>query len=100
MLYGRDFLYDGINPYVPTDIQMGMAPIMANAILHLDETVWYVLGENFTPYCQLTRDGRTLDAEYITPWLMRLTEDPETTNPEELEIRVVDKHNEILSDID
>ena len=100
VLYGRDFLYDGINPYVPTDIQMGMAPIMANAILHLDETVWYVLGENFTPYCQLTRDGRTLDAEYITPWLMRLTEDPETTNPEELEIRVVDKHNEILSDID
>ena len=98
VLYGRDFLYDGINPYVPTDIQMGMAPIMANAILHLDETVWYVLGENFTPYCQLTRDGRTLDAEYITPWLMRLTEDPETTNPEELEIRVMDKHNEILSD--
>ena len=54
----------------------------------------------YATWGEACRDGRTLDAEYITPWLMRLTEDPETTNPEELEIRVVDKHNEILSDID
>ncbi len=98
VLYGQDYLYGGTNPYTPTDMQMGMAPITVNAILHLDETAWYVLGENFSPYCQIFRDGRQLEAEYVTPWLMRLTEDPETTNPDDLQIQVVDKHNEILSD--
>ena len=45
------------------------------------EEIWYVLGENFSPYCQVTIEGRRLDAEYITPRLIRLTEDPETDNP-------------------
>ena len=36
VLYGQDYLYGGTNPYTPADMQMGMAPITVNAILHLD----------------------------------------------------------------
>lgn len=98
VLYGRQYLYGGTSPYLPTDMQMGMAPIEVTEIVREGEDLWYILGENFSPYCQVTVDGKTLDAEYITQRLMRLTEDPGTTDPADLEIRVVDKHNEILSD--
>ena len=98
VLYGRDYLYGGTNPYVPTDMQMGMSPIAVHSILHVGESAWYLTGENFSPYCQVTCGGRQLDAAYVTPWLMRLAEDPETQDPSDLEILVVDKHNEILSD--
>ena len=44
------------------------------------------------------RDGKRLEAEYVSPRLIRLEEDPKTEDPGELVIQVVDKHNEILSD--
>ena len=97
-LYGKNYLHGGASPYEPTDMQMGMAPITVSSIVQQGEEIWYVLGENFSPYCQVTIEGRRLDAEYITPRLIRLTEDPETDNPGDLQIQVVDKHNEILSD--
>ena len=97
-LYGKNYLHGGASPYEPTDMQMGMAPITVSSIVQQGEEIWYVLGENFSPYCQVTIEGRRLDAEYITPRLIRLPEDPETNNPGDLQIQVVDKHNEILSD--
>ena len=99
VLYGRKYLYGGTSPYAPTDMWMGMEPITVDAILRLGERTqtWFLLGKNFSPYCQVTRDGGRLEAEYVAPWLMVLTEDPETADPSALRIQVVDPHNEILS---
>ena len=36
---------------------------------------WLILGWNFTPFCQVTEDGRRLDTEYVSPRLLRVTED-------------------------
>lgn len=98
VLYGHEYLYAGENPYVRTDLEMGMAPIRVNQILQSGEDFWYIIGESFSPYCQVTRDGKRLEAKYISPRLIRLEEDPKTEDPGELVIQVVDKHNEILSD--
>ena len=98
VLYGHEYLYAGENPYVRTDLEMGMAPIQVNQILQSGEDFWYIIGENFSPYCQVTRDGNRLEAEYVSPRLIRLEEDPKTEDPKDLVIQVVDKHNEILSD--
>lgn len=98
VLYGHEYLYAGENPYVRTDLEMGMAPIQVNQILQSGEDFWYIIGESFSPYCQVTRDGKRLEAEYVSPRLIRLEEDPKTEDPGELVIQVVDKHNEILSD--
>ena len=97
VLYGADYLYGGASPYAPTDMQMGMSPIVIRAIIQ-DREGWYLLGENFSPYCQVYRDsGGQLDTTYVSPRILRLEEDPETVDPGELNIRVVDKHDEILS---
>lgn len=39
-----------------------------------------------------------MKTQYISPWLLRLLEDPETEDVQELAIRVVDRHRQILSD--
>ena len=98
VLYGHEYLYAGENPYVRTDLEMGMVPIRVNQILQSGEDFWYIIGESFSPYCQVIRDGKRLEAKYISPRLIRLEEDPKTEDPGELVIQVVDKHNEILSD--
>ena len=98
VLYGERHLYEGENPYSPTELEMGMAPIRVNQILRSGDDFWYVIGENFSPYCQVIRGGKRLEAEYVSPRLIRLEEDPKTEDPGELVIQVVDKHNEILSD--
>ena len=97
VLYGQNYLYGGESPYEPTDMQMGMAPITIQSLSHRGE-VWYISGENFTPYCKVTVDGELLKTIYLSPWLLQVTEDPGTTDVNDLVISVVDKHHEILSD--
>ena len=96
-LYGSGYLYGERGRYQPTEMEMGMVPI---EITGMEQRAgdWFILGENFTPYCEVTKDGELLETEYEAPWLLRVTEDPDTTDYRDLEISVVDKHNEILSD--
>ena len=97
VLYGQMYLYGGEDPYAATDMRMGMVPITAEKLEQWGDT-WYLTGEHFTPYCRVTVDGKALDAVYLSPWMMKIMEDPGTTDVRQLQIEVVDSHNEILSD--
>ena len=97
VLYGKNYLYGGKTPYQPTELRMGMEPITITGLWEKDGA-WYVGGENFSPHCQVVRAGDRLETEYLSPYLLRLTEDPETTEAGELEMQVVDKHNKVLSE--
>lgn len=76
---------------------MGVLPITLGG-LSREGGAWLLFGQNFTPYCKVTRGDRVLKTQYISPWLLRLLEDPETEDVQELAIRVVDRHRQILSD--
>ncbi|MDD3347232.1 LTA synthase family protein [Oscillibacter sp.] len=97
MLYGQKYLYGGQTPYAATQMQMGVAPIVLEGLSQRGD-VWYLSGENFTPYCKVTVKGKLLDTIYLSPWLLQVTEDPGTEDAGDLFISVVDKHREILSD--
>ena len=95
-LYGKGYCYEDKARYKPTEMEMGMVPI---EITGMEQRAgdWFILGENFTPYCVVTQNGQLLDTEYEAPWLLRVTEEPNTADYRDLEISVVDKHNEVLS---
>lgn len=97
VLYGQDYLYGGEIPYRPTELRMGVAPIIIRTLSHSGKA-WYISGQNFTPYCKVTVDGELLETIYMSPTLLQVVEDPGTTRVEDLSISVVDKHKEILSD--
>ena len=95
-LYGKGYCYKDKARCKPTEMEMGMVSI---EITGMEQRAgdWFILGENFTPYCVVTQDGQLLDTEYEAPWLLRVTEEPDTADYRDLEISVVDKHNEVLS---
>ena len=95
-LYGREYLMDS-SAYAPTDLQMGVAPMFLEGLVHQGEG-WFLFGRNFTPYCKVSRDGEFLKTEYVSPRLLRVLEDPGTEDVEELSISVVDRHRQVLSD--
>ena len=96
-LYGQEYLQKRFGEsYAPTDMKMGCAPISIESVTEVNG-VWYVHGENFSPYCRVTVDGNLLETEYLSPWLLRLKKDPECT-ADQMVISVVDTHQEILSD--
>lgn len=84
-------------PYEPSQMQLGMSPIEIQRLFELGGE-WYVSGVNFSPYCRVMSGSRQLDTVYMSAQLLKVTEDPETDNAEDLSIRVVDKHNEVLTD--
>lgn len=97
VLYGQKYLYDGESPYEPTDMKMGMAPITIRSVTH-GMDAWYINGENFSPYCKVTVNGKELKTAYISPWILQVQENPGTMDVEDFNIRVIDTHKEILSD--
>lgn len=96
-LYGQKLLTGGTSPYTAADMTMGMAPITITD-LYQSGDAWYVSGANFSPYCRVWNGEDLLKTEYLSPWLLRLKEDPGTSAAKDLSIRVVDKHHETLSD--
>ena len=97
VLYGQRYLYGGETPYAPTDMQMGCVPIRITNMFERGG-VWYIQGENFSPYCEVTVDGNLLKTDYICGTLLTLEEDPGVLTVDDLYISVVDTHHEILSD--
>ena len=98
-LYGEQYFYRGESPYKPTDIQMGTVPIeMKRVFEHKGE--WYLVGENLTPYCKVFVDGDQVKSTYRSPRLLKLKSEPESKDLKDYQIKVMDKHKEVLSVVD
>ena len=95
-LYGAGYQYGERGRYQPAEMEMGMVPIVITGMRPQGEN-WLILGENFTPYCVVTENGARRETEYVSPKLLRVTEALDTTDYRDLEILVVDRHNEVLS---
>ena len=95
-LYGRRYLTGGRPVREPADMAMGACPITLGG-LYRSEGAWYVSGVNFSPYCRIFAGEREVECTYLSPWLLRLEEDPGARSPSELTVRVVDEDGEVLS---
>ena len=98
-LYGEHYLTGGQPAYEPADMKMGVRPITVSEYIKLEEN-WYIVGENFTPYCKATVNGEILETEYLNSHIMRVLDDEmvqEIQSVEDIKISVVEKYNEVLS---
>lgn len=80
MLYGEEYIFDGVNPFFPMEMKMGIKDIKIDKII-MQDGEYYIMGENFTKYSKASMDGNILKTSYISPTLLRITED---TNPHDL----------------
>lgn len=68
ILYGKQYVYGGINPYVATDIKMGINDqIIKDIIVKDEDDEEYIVieGDNFTKYCHVFINDQRYNTEYI-----------------------------------
>lgn len=96
MLYGKGYIYGGINPYKPTDMQMGVKEIKIQRIVKIGEK-YYIKGKNFTEYSKISLDGEPLKTVYLAPTILALNEEVDPTDVKKMKVSQVEKNKEILS---
>lgn len=69
MLYGDYLAYNGVNPYVATDLKLGLNEILVSSIATLDDDVGtvYIYGKHFTNYSKVYINDEAQDTVYIDP---------------------------------
>ena len=84
MLYGDMAVYEGENPYDPTEMQMGLEPIRIRDVYRTEvlaaeeEPVLYLYGQNFTEWSVIAIDGKAVETLFLNDRLLAATELPES----------------------
>ena len=71
MLYGKQYVYDGINPFQQTDMIFGLKDVVINSIVKKDDYI-VVYGSNFTDYSKVFLNGKEQNTEKISTNTLRI----------------------------
>lgn len=86
MLYGDQEVFEGVNPYEPTELQMGIDEIriqevyMKTSLVTEDEPLMYVRGQNFTEWSKIAINGDTVETIFLNDHLLATMELPRSEN--------------------
>ncbi len=75
VLYGKQYSYDGENPFERTKMRMGIYDTTLDSIQVVSETdhTYYIQGTNFTPSSQVKINGEWYDTVYVNPTKLIIT---------------------------
>lgn len=96
MLYGKRYIYGETNPFVATDMKMGVKTIKVDEVVKIGDD-YYIKGQNFTEYSKISLDGKILDTVYLGPTILALKEDVDPEDAAKMKVSQVEKNKEVLS---
>lgn len=97
ILYGKDYIYGGINPIDPTNMKMGVREINVDKLVKVGSK-YYIKGKNFTPSSTITLNGKVLDTIFLGPTVLGLLEENVSSDDiSKMKVSQIDKNQEILS---
>ena len=96
MLYGEDYIFGGINPFLPTDMKMGVRQIRVDEVVQIGKK-YYLKGQNFTPFSKISMGDKVLDTIYLGPSILGLLEEVDKEDVSKMKVSQVEKNKEILS---
>ena len=96
LLYGKQYIYGGKNPYEPTKLKMGVKDIRIDEVVKIGEN-YYIKGQNFTEYSKISLDGEILKTVYLGPTILALKEEVDPADVSRMKISQVEKNKEVLS---
>ncbi len=71
-LYGENYVYSGINPFVASDITMGTKKVTVSDVYEDTDSNLYVAGQNFTSYTHIYFNDKEIKTTYISPNKIRI----------------------------
>lgn len=97
MLYGKNYIYGGVNPFTATDMQMGVNEIKITDVVKIGEK-YYIKGEHFNNYSKVTLNGKELDTIFLGENVLGLLEEVDPDDVVNMKVSQIEyKTNEILS---
>ena len=96
MLYGKRYIYGETNPYVATNMKMGVKTIKVDEVVKIGDE-YYIKGQNFTEYSKISLDGKILDTVYLGPTILALKEKVDPEEAVNMKVSQVEKNKEVLS---
>ncbi len=94
MLYGEMEVYEGVNPFTPTNLQMGVEEISIEHVyvkkskLTEDEPMVYISGQNFTEWSKVVINGEVMETIFLNTELLAVEKLPkEETGRYEIIVR-------------
>ena len=96
MLYGKNYVYGGSDPFRKTKLHMGVREIKVEKIFNFGDST-YVVGQNFTPYSKVAVKGNFEDTVFVNSKILRLPNAVENSDPKEFSVSQVGKYNAVLS---
>ena len=75
LLYGKQYTYDGENPFERTKMRMGIYDVTLDSIQCVSETdhTYYIKGTEFTPSSEVKLNGEWYDTVYVNPTTLMIT---------------------------
>jgi hypothetical protein len=95
LLYGKKYAAGGQSP-APTNLQMGYSPIRIYDVV-LVGGEYYISGEGFTPFSKVSIGDTVLDTIFLGPTILKLMEEVDPDDAENMQVSQVEKNSEILS---
>ena len=97
MLYGKDYIFGGSNPFRKSGMKMGVKKIKIDKVVNVGGK-YYIKGENFTEYSKVTLNGKALKTVYLGPTLLGLSESVELNDAAKMKVSQIDRSsNTIIS---
>lgn len=95
MLYGKDYIYGGSNPFKPSKMTMGVKKIKINKVVNVGGK-YYIKGQNFTEFSKVTLDGKPLKTVYLGPSLLGLLTEVDPNDASKMKVSQIDKTNDTI----
>lgn len=95
MLYGKQYIYGGKNPFEPTEMRMGVKDIKIDSVVLIGDK-YYIKGENFTERSKVTIDGKVLKTIYLGSNMLGLQEEVDPNDVSKMKVSQVETKGEIL----
>lgn len=92
MLYGKDYVYGGKNPFTKAGMKMGVKEIKIDKVVNVGGK-YYIKGKNFTEQSKITLDGKQLKTVYLGPSLLGLLEEVDPDDASKMKVSQIDKNN-------
>jgi len=86
MLYGEGEVYQGMNPYEQTEMEMGLEEIrilevyFKESMLEDEESLLYIRGQNFTEWSKVAVNGEPVETIFLTDALLAARNLPESVD--------------------
>ena len=92
ILYGKNYIYGGKNPFQSGGMKMGIKDIVIEGVTKVGDK-YYIKGKNFTEYSKITLNGKVLETIYLNPTLLGLLKEVDPEDAENMKVSQIDKSN-------